>query len=65
LDQTTWDILSIVSKGDIVIAERLDRTSAGEKKVDLPCAGVFEMEKGKIKILRDYFDSNTYFKAMN
>jgi len=62
---TTWDILSIVSKGDIVIAERLDRTSAGEKKVDLPCAGVFEMEKGKIKILRDYFDSNTYFKAMN
>jgi limonene-1,2-epoxide hydrolase len=43
----------------------LDRTSAGEKKVDLPCAGVFEMEKGKIKILRDYFDSNTYFKAMN
>ena len=62
---TTWDILSIISKGDIVIAERLDRTIAGEKKVNLPCVGVFEMENGKIKIWRDYFDINTYSEAMN
>ncbi len=62
---TTWDILSITSKGDIVIAERLDRTIAGEKKVNLPCVGVFEMENGKIKIWRDYFDINTYSEAMN
>jgi limonene-1,2-epoxide hydrolase len=63
--KTTWDILSIASKDDIVIVERLDRTLAGEKKVDLPCVGVFEMENGKIKIWRDYFDSNTYSEAMN
>lgn len=62
---TTWDILSITSKGDIVIAERLDRTIAGEKKVNLPCVGVFEMENGKIKIWRDYFDISTYSEAMN
>ena len=62
---TTWDILSITSKGDIVIAERLDRTIAGEKKVNLPCVGVFEMENGKIKIWRDYFDIKTYSEAMN
>ena len=62
--ETTWDILSIASKGELVIVERLDRTQAGDKAVDLPCVGVFEMQDGKIKVWRDYFDSNTYFKAM-
>jgi limonene-1,2-epoxide hydrolase len=32
--------------------------------VDLPCAGVFEMQGGKIKVWRDYFDLGTYVKAM-
>ncbi len=62
--ETQWDILHLVSAGDIVIAERLDRTKAGEKAVDLPCTGVFEMENGKIKVWRDYFDLGTYLKAM-
>ena len=62
--ETTWDILSIASAGELVIVERLDRTQAGDKAVDLPCVGVFEMQDGKIKVWRDYFDSNTYFKAM-
>ena len=63
--ETTWDILNIVSSGDIVIAERLDRTRAGDKSVDLPCVGVFELEGGKIKVWRDYFDLSTYGKAMS
>lgn len=62
--ETTWDILSIASAGELVIVERLDRTQAGDKAVDLPCVGVFEMQDGKIKVWRDYFDSNSYFKAM-
>ena len=62
--ETTWDILSIASAGELVIVERLDRTQAGDKAVDLPCVGVFEMQDGKIKVWRDYFDSNTYFEAM-
>lgn len=61
---TNWDILNIVAKGDIVIAERLDRTRVGDKSVDLPCCGVFEMSDGKIKIWRDYFDLATYIKAV-
>ncbi len=63
--ETQWDILNIVSAGDVVIAERVDRTKAGEKSVDLPCTGVFELEGGKIKIWRDYFDIGTYVKAMS
>ncbi len=63
--ETTWDLLNIASVGDVVIAERLDRTKAGDKAVDLPCVGVFELEDGKIKVWRDYFDLGTYQRAMS
>lgn len=62
---TQWDLLNIVGAGDVVIAERLDRTEAGDKRVDLPCTGVFEMENGKIKVWRDYFDLSTFTTAMS
>ena len=61
---TKWDLLQIMGSGDVVIAERLGRTQAGDKSVDLPCVGVFEMEAGKIKVWRDYFDLATYTKAL-
>jgi len=61
---TEWDVLNIVSRGDLVIAERLDRTRVGDKPVDLPCCGVFEMEGGRIKVWRDYFDMGTYVSAL-
>jgi limonene-1,2-epoxide hydrolase len=60
--KTTWDTLNIVSSGDVVIAERLDRTEVGNIKVDLPCCGVFEMSGGEIKVWRDYFDMATFTK---
>jgi len=60
--QTDWDVLTILGNGEVVVAERLDRTKVGEIAVDLPCCGVFEMEGGKIKIWRDYFDMATYMK---
>lgn len=62
--ETNWDVLNIVSQGDIVMAERLDRTRLGTKSVDLPCCGVFELAGGKIRIWRDYFDLATYTRAM-
>ncbi|MCC7393696.1 MAG: nuclear transport factor 2 family protein [Sphingomonadaceae bacterium] len=61
---TDWDILHIMGAGDIVIAERLDRTQVGDKKVDLPCCGVFELRDGKIALWRDYFDMATYRNAL-
>ncbi len=63
--ETKWDILNIMSDGDLVMAERLDRTKLGERSVDLPCFGVFEMADGKIKVWRDYFDMTTYIKAVS
>ena len=61
---TDWEIVNLVSAGPIVIAERMDRTKVGEKNVDLPCCGVFELEGGKIKVWRDYFDMATYTRAL-
>lgn len=63
--ETTWDILTIMSSGDTVIVERLDRTRAGDRSVDLPVVGVFELEGGRIKVWRDYFDLATYTQAMS
>ncbi len=62
---TDWEVLNLVEAGNIVIAERLDKTQAGDKQVDLPCCGVFEMRDGKIAVWRDYFDMQTYVKAMS
>ena len=53
-----------MGRGDVVVAERLDRTKLGDKSVDLPCTGVFELENGKIKVWRDYFDLATYTRAL-
>jgi len=62
--KTDWDVLHILAQGNIVVAERLDRTRMGDRRVDLPCCGVFEMQDGKIKVWRDYFDLATYTRAM-
>jgi limonene-1,2-epoxide hydrolase len=63
--ETTWDIIQMSSSGDIVFCERLDRTKSQLGNVDLPCVGVFEMRDGKIHEWRDYFDANTYSRAMS
>ena len=62
--ETEWEIVHLLAQGNVVVAERVDRTKAGDRSVELPCTGVFEMEDGKIKVWRDYFDLGTYARAM-
>ncbi len=62
--KTDWEILTLVAHGDTVIAERMDRTIADGKNVNLPCVGIFEMRDGKIAEWRDYFDMGTYVNAL-
>lgn len=62
---TDWEIRNLIAAGDVVIVERIDKTETTEGNVDLPCVGVFEMEDGKIRVWRDYFDMATYTNAMN
>ncbi len=51
-----WETLNIAEAGNVVLTERVDRFEMAGNKVELPVAGVFEIENGKIKAWRDYFD---------
>jgi limonene-1,2-epoxide hydrolase len=50
-----WEIKHIAANGNTVLTERVDRF-LGEKPIELPVMGVFELRDGKIAAWRDYFD---------
>ena len=62
---TRWELRNVLAAGNVVMAERIDRTQAGGRSVDLPIVGVFELERGEIKVWRDYFDLGTYLQALS
>jgi len=49
-----------VAAGGVVMNERTDYISMGGKSIALPVVGVFEIENGKIKAWRDYFDMGQF-----
>lgn len=52
-----WVTRSIAENADgVVLTERLDRFKMGDKWVELPVMGAFELREGKIAAWRDYFD---------
>jgi limonene-1,2-epoxide hydrolase len=55
-------ILHAAECGDTVMTERIDRFVIGDRVIELPIAGVFEMKDGKITAWRDYFDLATWAK---
>jgi limonene-1,2-epoxide hydrolase len=63
-ESTDWEIVSLLAEGDTVMVERLDKTVVAGSPVNLPCLGIFELEDGKIKMWRDYFDLATYTTAL-
>jgi limonene-1,2-epoxide hydrolase len=60
LDQAEWVIHRQVASGNLVMNERTDRFGAGDKWLELPVAGIFEVHDGKISLWRDYFDMGTF-----
>jgi limonene-1,2-epoxide hydrolase len=55
-----FEILHMASHGPVVFAERVDRMTFNGKAVELPVTGVFEIEDGKIRAWRDYFDMQMF-----
>jgi limonene-1,2-epoxide hydrolase len=53
------ETLKQMSAGNLVMNERIDYFDLPDKTVALPIAGVFELENGKIKRWREYFDLGT------
>lgn len=64
-DKIEFKILHTASNGNIVFNERIDMFDIGEKRVELPVAGLFEIKGGKVSLWRDYFDMQSYMKQMS
>ncbi len=62
-ERADWEVKQIASAGDFVLTERVDRF-IGEKTVELPVMGVFEVRDGKIAAWRDYFDLAAWTRQM-
>ena len=52
-------VLREATAGNIVFLERLDRHLFGDRWVELPVTGVYEVNDGLITYWRDYFDAST------
>jgi limonene-1,2-epoxide hydrolase len=56
-----WVLHNIAeSENGTVLTERTDRFFVGEKWIELPVMGIFEIEAGRICAWRDYFDMNQF-----
>jgi limonene-1,2-epoxide hydrolase len=54
-----YEILLQVADDRVVMNERLDRVTVGGQLAELRSCGVFEIEDGRIKAWRDYFDTGS------
>lgn len=60
-----WTTFAIAENGNKVLTERLDCFDMpGGKRLEIPVMGTFEIEDGKIKAWRDYFDLATFTAQM-
>ena len=60
-----FKVLRQVANGSTVLNERVDIFDLGNKKAEIPVAGVFEIKNGKIALWRDYFDIGMWTKQVS
>jgi limonene-1,2-epoxide hydrolase len=49
-----------VANGSVVMNERTDHITMGDRPISVPVVGVFEIEDGRIRAWRDYFDMGQF-----
>ena len=59
-----WQVRRQVADATTVMNERVDRFRMGDRWVELPVMGVFEVRDGRIALWRDYFDLATFTGQM-
>ncbi len=53
-----WQVHNIAeTDAGAVLTERTDRFRFGDKPIEVPVMGIFELQNGKITAWRDYFDT--------
>ncbi len=59
--EVDWVLHNIAESSEgVVLTERTDRFLIGEKWVEIPVMGTFDLRDGKICGWRDYFDMNQF-----
>jgi limonene-1,2-epoxide hydrolase len=63
--EVDWVVHQIAESDEgCVLTERTDRFVMGEKRVELPVMGAFEIRGGKITAWRDYFDLEQFQRQL-
>ncbi len=62
--ENEFRVLREATAGPVVFLERLDRHLFGDKWVELPVTGVYEVHDGLITYWRDYFDAPTILSQL-
>lgn len=63
-EENEFRVLRASAAGPVVFLERLDRHLFGDRWVELPVTGVFEVHDGLITYWRDYFDAATILSQL-
>jgi limonene-1,2-epoxide hydrolase len=64
MDGIEFRVANIASSGNIVLTERVDVFVQGDKRIELPVMGTFEVANGRIAKWRDYFDLNQFMSQV-
>ena len=64
VDKVEFRVHHIVADGGVVLTERTDVFVAGDRTIELPVMGTFEVADGKIVAWRDYFDLNQFMSQL-
>lgn len=64
-DWINWKLIAIAATGNLVLTERIDDFSIGGVAISLPIMGTFEIDDGRIRAWRDYFDMATYQRQLS
>jgi limonene-1,2-epoxide hydrolase len=64
VERMEFRMVNIAANGDTVLTERVDAFFMGDKVIELPVMGTFEVRDGKIAAWRDYFDLNQYMSQL-
>jgi len=59
------DLSSFGLNGSTVYTERVDRFWFSGQEAFIECVGVFEIEGGRISVVRDYSDAETFTRRMD
>jgi limonene-1,2-epoxide hydrolase len=64
VDRIDFKVTNIAASGDVVLTERVDVFVTGDRSIELPVMGTFELAGGRITAWRDYFDLNQFMSQV-